>query len=332
MLFNKAFLSRFFDCNKINKLGKINKDNDFHKKSFEELALQFRTSLTNGLNSAVASGLRQENGKNIISPQKSNIFCKIIGYLFTGFCALLWVAAVIFILAWKPIGNPPDPTNLGLGILLIIVIFLQASFSAFQDWSSSRVMNSIKNMMPSSALVIRDGQEQKISVEDVVVGDLVCLSYGHKVPADVRIIESHDLKFDNSMLTGESESVEGTVECTDERYVESKNIAYMTTLITNGQGKGIVVSIGDQTYMGKIANLTNDTNEKSSSLQKEIKKFTILVSILAILTMILLVVVWAAVLRVKYPNYIDVPSLIVRTISLIVAYIPTGFFLIPFYL
>ena len=153
---------------------------------------------------------------------------------------------------------------------------------------------------------------------------------GIRVPADVRIIESHDLKFDNSMLTGESESVEGTVECTDERYVESKNIAYMTTLITNGQGKGIVVSIGDQTYMGKIANLTNDTNEKSSSLQKEIKKFTILVSILAILTMILLVVVWAAVLRVKYPNYIDVPSLIVRTISLIVAYIPTGFFIFLF--
>jgi len=72
---------------------------------------------------------------------------------------------------------------------------------------------------------------------------LVVLSYGTKVPADVRLIESHDLKFDRSMLTGESEAIEGTVECTDERYVESKNIAYMTTLITNGQGKGIVIAL-----------------------------------------------------------------------------------------
>ena len=56
------------------------------------------------------------------------------------------------------------------------------------------------------------------------------------MPADVRLIESHDLKFDKSMLTGESDAIEGTVDCTDDRYVESKNIAYMTTLITQGQG------------------------------------------------------------------------------------------------
>jgi len=102
-------------------------------------------------------------------------------------------------------------------------------------------MKSIKNMMPTQAVVIRNGVEKKIQVEELVVGDLVVLSYGTKVPADIRITETRDLKFDKSMLTGESEAIEGTVECTDERYVESKNIAYMTTLITNGQGKGIVI-------------------------------------------------------------------------------------------
>ena len=231
--------------------------------------------------------------------------------------------------AWKPIGDlspPADPTNLGLGILLIVVIFLQAGFSAFQDWSSNKVMNSIKNMMPGSAIVIRNGHEINIPVEEVVVGDLVHLAYGNKVPGDVRIIESHDLRFDKSMLTGESEAIEGTVECTDNRYVESKNIAYMTTLITNGQGKGVVVAVGDQTFMGRIASLTNDTNETKGSLQIEIKRFVMTISILAIVTMILLVVVWAAVIRVKYPNFIDVPSLMVRSISLIVGFIPSGKF------
>src|SRR6185312_8514710 len=152
------------------------------------------------------------------------------------------MGALICFLAWRPIGNPPDPTNLGLVILLIIVIFLQAAFSAFQDWSSSHIMKSLKNMMPSSATVIRNGKESRIPATDLVVGDLVLLEYGSKVPADIRIIESHDLKFDRSILTGESEAVDGAVECTDNSYNETKNIAFMTTLVTQGQGRGIVVA------------------------------------------------------------------------------------------
>ena len=302
-------------------------ENDYHKQSIESIVKTFNTSITHGLDVNKAREILQRDGKNIIKPRKKGVVLKLLSYLFTGFCGLLWVAAIICILAWKPIGDlspPNDPTNLGLGILLIIVIFFQAIFSAFQDWSSSRVMNSIRNLMPNSAIVIRSGQEFKIPIDSVVVGDLVCLSYGNKVPADTRIIESHDLKFDRSMLTGESEPIEGTVDCTDDKYTESKNITYMTTLITNGKGKGIVVSVGDNTYMGKIANLTNETNEKKGSLQKEIHRFVIIISILAIVAMVLLVIVWAVFIRVHYPKFIDVPSLMVRSISLIVGFIPSG--------
>jgi sodium/potassium-transporting ATPase subunit alpha len=179
-------------------------------------------------------------------------------------------------------------------------------------------------MMPHSALVIRNGHETKILVDDVVVGDLVCLSYGNKVPADVRLTESHDLKFDKSMLTGESEAVEGTVECTDDRYVESKNMAYMTSLVTCGLGKGIVVATGNNTFMGKIATLTSSTNVKKSVLQREITRFVMLISVCTFFSMTILVVVWATWLRVKEPLFIDVPSIMVRTIALIVAYIPSG--------
>ena len=101
---------------------------------------------------------------------------------------------------------------LGLGILLFIVIMLQAAFEAFQDWSSSKVMNSIKGMMAADATVIRNGVEMKISAEKIVVGDLVVLTYGTKVPADLRLIECADLRFDRSMLTGESEAIEGIFE------------------------------------------------------------------------------------------------------------------------
>lgn len=208
--------------------------------------------------------------------------------------------------------------------MLILVILLQASFSIFQDWSSSKVMSSIKNMIPSSATVIRDGKEQKVPAENLVVGDLVVLSYGSKVPADVRVIETHDLKFDKSMLTGESEAIEGTVECTDDSYVESKNIGFMTTLITNGQGKGVVVCTGERTVMGTIASLTTNTGNKSTTLQKELKRFVMIIATVAIITAIIVIVLWATWLRVKYPGYIDVPSLLVNTISVLVAFIPEG--------
>ena len=131
-------------------------------------------------------------------------------------------------------------------------------------------------------------------VEDLVVGDLVLLSYGYKVPADIRLIESHDLKFDKSMLTGESEAIESSVNCTDKIYTESKNIAFMTTLITNGQGKGVVVEVGDKTMIGKIAKLTTETKNRETSLQKEIKRFVIFVVAIAISTVIVLLIVWAS--------------------------------------
>jgi sodium/potassium-transporting ATPase subunit alpha len=199
------------------------------------------------------------------------------------------------------------------------VILLQASFSAFQDWSSDKVMKSIKSLIPSQATVIRDGAEHTIAAEELVVGDLVLLVYGHKVPADVRIIDSHDLKFDRSLLTGESEAVDGTVECTDDQYVQTKNIAFMTTLITNGQGKGIVVSSGKSTMIGTIASLTQQTNQKESSLQKEIRRFVIFISLLAITTVVILLIFWSTYIRPHYPKYIDVPTMMVNCIAVMVS-------------
>jgi sodium/potassium-transporting ATPase subunit alpha len=228
----------------------------------------------------------------------------------------------VCIVAWKPIGNPPDPTNLGLGILLIVVILLQAAFSAFQDWSSGKVMKSIKNMMPSQATVIRNRIEYNIPVQELVIGDLVKLNYGNKVPADVRIIETHDLKFDKSLLTGESDAIEGTVQSTHDQFVESQNIAFMTTLVTNGQGKSIVIATGDRTVMGKIAGLTNNTCEKETTLQKELKRFVFIIGTAATLTAIIVVLSWYFWLRVKYPNFIDVPNIMVNTISVMIAFIP----------
>ena len=182
-------------------------------------------------------------------------------------------------------------------------------------------------MMPSAAVVIRDGKENKIPTEDLVVGDLIILAYGNKVPADCRIIETKDIKFDKSMLTGESEAIEGTIECTDEKYVESKNIGFMTTLITNGSGRAIVVATGDNTMMGKIAGLTNVTHEKKTRLQKELTRFVAIIGTAAIIMALIVIITWVAWLRVQHPNYIDLSSFLVNTISVMIAFIPEGILL-----
>jgi sodium/potassium-transporting ATPase subunit alpha len=184
-------------------IEKSNVNYDYHKLSIAQLLERFETSISQGLSKEKAKSLLIRNGKNELKKPSTHILRKLFKYCFSGFCWLLWIGSIILFIAWRPLGDPdPDPNNLGLAILLILVIALQAVFEAFQDWSSGQVMKSIKNMMPSEAIVIRDGSECHIAVSDLVVGDVVVLTNGSKVPADLRLIESHDLKFDRSMITG----------------------------------------------------------------------------------------------------------------------------------
>ncbi|CAG8634495.1 10506_t:CDS:1, partial [Paraglomus occultum] len=113
-------------------------DINYHKLTLNELGLRFATSISSGISSASAARRLQRNGKNIISPPESKLFIKFFEYSFGGFCPLLWFASLICFLAWKPLGEPtPDKQNLGLAILLLIVIFLQAMFNGYQDWTTN---------------------------------------------------------------------------------------------------------------------------------------------------------------------------------------------------
>ncbi len=118
---------------------------------------------------------------------------------------MLLVASILVFVAWQPLGQPPALANLALAIVLLAIFFIQAAFNLWQDWSSSRVMASIKTMLPDSCLVIRDGNQATISAEHIVPGDVLLIKAGNKLPADVRFVEvSSDAKFDRSILTGTS--------------------------------------------------------------------------------------------------------------------------------
>ncbi|KAF1801111.1 hypothetical protein FB192DRAFT_1429110 [Mucor lusitanicus] len=298
----------------------------YHKISLLELTQQYRSNTEQGLDTSQAVSRVAEYGKNAISPPPSNWLRKFFGYFFGGFCSLLWFASIICYISWKPLGEPnPSPLNLALAVILMFVIFLQAFFNAWQDWSTSRVMNSINNMLPTQTLVMRDGQIVTIDASHLVPGDVVHVKMGNKIPADLRLVQvSDDLKFDRSVLTGESDAIPGTVDATDDNVLESHNVAMMGTHCLNGSAVGVVVAIGDNTLMGKIARLSLSDPNTRTTLQVEILRFVIIIAVLSISVGIICIVTWAAWLRRDYPDFLSLSNALIAVISVIVAFVPEG--------
>lgn len=163
----------------------------------------------------------------------------------------------------------------------------------FQDWSTSRVMASIKDMLPEHCQVTRDGQLVDMPAEDLVPGDVVCIKSGGKLPADVRFINiSSDAKFDRSVLTGESRPIAATVDSTDSNYLETHNMGLQGTHCIIGSGTGIVVATGDRTVFGRIATLTNEPSPKMTTLEREVLYFVFFICAIMFTMITVVLVVW----------------------------------------
>jgi len=173
--------------------------------SIDEALRRLAVAPKTGLDAAQAQRRIAQYGANQISPPPKRVLRKVIGWVFGGFGSLLLGASVVCFLAWKPLGNPnPQASNLALAVVLLVVVVLQAAFNAWQDFSTSRVMASIKGMLPADVVVLRDGVQSSLPAASLVPGDIVHLVMGQKVPADVKLIDvSGDLRFDRSVLTGE---------------------------------------------------------------------------------------------------------------------------------
>ncbi|KAF9481785.1 sodium-potassium ATPase [Pholiota conissans] len=297
---------------------------DWHKISVEETLSRLSVSPKTGLEAKQVSRNEKLHGKNVISPPKSNMGRKLLEWVLGGFGSLLLAASIVCFIAWKPLGEPnPQASNLALAIVLLIVLVIQAVFNAWQDFSTSRVMASIKGMLPSDVLVLRDSASKKVPAKNLVPGDLITISMGEKVPADLRLIEvSSDLQFDRSILTGEA--ISGRVDMTDDNFLETKNIALQGTHCVSGSGTGVVIQIGDNTVFGMIAKLSSMEATRLTTLQRELLRFVAIIAGMATLVAIFIVILWAAWLRKSHPAWINVPGLLIDVVSVMVAFIPEG--------
>ena len=259
---------------------------DEHKISHDELFARLGTDINRGLTDDRARQILERDGPNALSPPKTTPewvkFCK---NLFGGFALLLWIGAVLCFVAYgitEATYDDAPKDNLWLGVALAVVVFLTGVFSYFQEAKSSRIMESFKNMVPQQAVVIRNGDKRTIKAEDLVVGDIIEVKFGDRVPADIRVLKANGFKVDNSSLTGESEPQARTPEFSNENPLETKNIAFFSTNAVEGTATGVVIRTGDRTVMGRIANLASGLNTGETPIAKEIGHFIHLITSVAV--------------------------------------------------
>ncbi|XP_052651799.1 sodium/potassium-transporting ATPase subunit alpha-2 isoform X2 [Harpia harpyja] len=259
---------------------------DDHKLSLDELGRKYQVDLSRGLTNARAAEILVQDGPNALTPPPTTPeWVKFCRQLFGGFSILLWIGAILCFLAYgiqAAMEDEPSNDNLYLGVVLAAVVIVTGCFSYYQEAKSSKIMDSFKNMVPQQALVIREGEKIQINAENVVVGDLVEVKGGDRVPADMRIISSHGCKVDNSSLTGESEPQTRSPEFTHENPLETRNICFFSTNCVEGTARGIVISTGDRTVMGRIASLASGLEVGRTPIAMEIEHFIRLITGVAV--------------------------------------------------
>ncbi|KAF5287486.1 hypothetical protein FQA39_LY04114 [Lamprigera yunnana] len=260
---------------------------DDHVVNMSTLELRYGTDSVNGLTIARAAMLLEVNGPNAIipSPPKSNLSI-IIQFYFRGFAGLLWVGSILTIIGYVIAfyKNPETPMDqLYLAIILLAVVLITGTFGYLEERKNIQILESFKKLVPKTAVVLRDGRYIDVSAEDIVVGDVVAIKAGDVVPADLRLITCNSLKVDHSAITGESEMVSRSLECTDINPLETQNLCFYGTTVGEGSGNGLVIACGDNTVIGRIADLTSALEPEEMPIKKEIRDFNYKISITAII-------------------------------------------------
>jgi len=252
---------------------------DQHRILFSELELRLKCS-SSGLDSSDAVLRLSEYGHNELHVRKDTP--EIIKFFrqLTNFFALLLIAGSA--LAFLADYLKPGEGNFYIGVALLVVVLLNALFTYIQEHESERIMESFRHMLPQMISVLRDGRLSRIESKLLVPGDVVLLEEGDRVPADGRLIEVNQLKVDHSSLTGESEPQLRNLECSHENILESRNMVFSGTLVQSGNGKALIYATGMNTQMGRIVQLTKETQTVETPIRKELQRFIRIISGIAI--------------------------------------------------
>jgi len=251
-------------------------------------------SASRGLTKAEAQKRLAEYGPNVLRPPKPRPWYVQLAMKFLDkFMLLLLAAGLLCHIAYAL--DTSQNENLYFGVALYIIVIATCFITWYQELSSASTLSAIKKLMPTSCNVVRDGVEMRVDPKDIVIGDVVHLHLGDRVPADLRIIHTKELKLENSSLTGESKPVAAVVNAASDNPLEARNIAFSSSLVMQGSGHGVVIRTANDTMIGTIATLAAGSGvAEESLLQKEIHRFVNIIAIFALVSAILLFVIGMA--------------------------------------
>lgn len=280
----------------------------WHQRDTNEVVEELKSSLQ-GISSGEAARRFEEYGPNELKEKKKKTLLMMFLDQFRDFMILVLITAAVIS---GFIGELSDT------IAIIVIVVLNAVIGFIQEYRAEKAMAALKKMAAPSATAIRNGLPETVSTSQLVLGDVVILEAGNIVPADMRLIESAQLKVEEAALTGESIAVEKHANVLEDEHLplgDRKNMAYKGTLVAYGRGTGIITATGMDTELGRIATMLQEEEEVKTPLQKRLASFgqKLAIAVLAICA----IVFGIGVMRGEQPML-----MLLTAISLAVAAIP----------
>ena len=235
----------------------------WHSLNVSEVIKFLKTNKEKGLTEKAVQLYQKQSGKNLLPEEKPISKLSIFFEQLKSPLIFILIIAGIITLLLKEFTD---------SIVIFGAVFLNTIVGYLQENKASQTLKELKKVVEYKAEVLRNGNLKIIDSAEIVPGDIIVLNPGNKVPADGRIIESHDLKINEMTLTGEWMAAEKKSETLPIQVplADRDNIVYMGTIVESGNGKAIVVEIGIQTEIGKVAKMIKETKEEKTPLQKKI--------------------------------------------------------------
>ncbi|MBN2197894.1 HAD-IC family P-type ATPase [Candidatus Wolfebacteria bacterium] len=252
----------------------MKKDN-WHNISWKKSVINVGSDYQKGLTEKEVEIRRKKFGKNILPKEKSLSNLRLFFEQFKNSLIYILIVAGIIVLILERFTD---------SIIIFIAVILNVFVSYFQESKASKTLQALKKIIKVKALVFRNNEEKEIFQEELVVGDIILLKPGMKVPADARLIENQGLKINESILTGEWLAAEKTLDILPKEtpVLDRDNIVYMGTIVEDGWGKAVIVQTGIETEIGKIAQTLKETKEEKTPYQKKLAGFSKIVGIIVV--------------------------------------------------
>jgi len=284
---------------------------DWYKQNFDSIFQKLNVDSNQGLSQDEVNKRLKEYGYNQLKEEKKDTLLQKIFYQLSNILVIILIISSVISFF---VGEVVD------SIIIISIVIANAILGVVQEGKAEKSLEALKKMSSPNGRVLRDGEIVEVPADTLVPGDVAMLETGDIVPADIRLINTFNLKIDESSLTGESVPAEKNSNTTfskDTPLGDRKNMAYTSTIVTYGRGKGIVVETGESAEIGKIATTIQDYEEEATPLQTNLNQLGKYLGIgcLIISTLIFLI---------GYLQGRNILDIFMIAVSLAVAAIPEG--------